>query len=66
MIEQKKQLGKTNLRVPPIIFGTSCLGNLYQELPYKTKLQIVSEWFRNVKPPVVVDTAGKYGAGLAL
>jgi D-threo-aldose 1-dehydrogenase len=66
MIEQKKQLGKTALQVPPIIFGTSCLGNLYQELPYKTKLQIVSEWFKNVKPPVVVDTAGKYGAGLAL
>ncbi len=59
-------MGKTSLNVPPIIFGTSCLGNLYQQLPYETKLQIVSEWFRHVKPPVVVDTAGKYGAGLAL
>lgn len=54
------------MQVPPIIFGTSCLGNLYQELSYETKLQIVSEWFKHVQPPVAVDTAGKYGAGLAL
>jgi D-threo-aldose 1-dehydrogenase len=58
--------GQTSTKVPPIIFGTSCLGNLYQSLTYETKLEIVSEWFKYIEPPVVLDTAGKYGAGLAL
>jgi D-threo-aldose 1-dehydrogenase len=60
------ELGKTDIKVPPIIFGTSCLGNLYQALPAKTKLAIVKEMFRHVDPPVALDSAGKYGAGLAL
>ena len=59
-------LGKTGLEVPPIIFGTSCLGNLYEALPAETKLGIVKAWFGNMDPPVVADSAGKYGAGMAL
>jgi len=59
-------LGRTGLGVPRIIFGTSCLGNLYQAIPYETKLAIVREYFRHLPPPVVLDSAGKYGAGLAL
>ena len=58
-------LGKTEISAPPIIFGTSCLGNLYEALPYETKRDIVDEIFTNVDYPVL-DTAGKYGAGLAL
>ncbi len=58
-------LGDTKISIPPIIFGTSCLGNLYQALPYATKLEIVREIFAHVERPVL-DTAGKYGAGLAL
>lgn len=61
-----KPLGKTGLKVPPIIFGTSCLGNLYQALPDQTKLQILKEMFIHVDGPVVLDSAGKYGAGLSL
>lgn len=48
-----------------VVFGTSCLGNLYHELPYDAKREIVAEFCRNVTRPVI-DTAGKYGAGLAL
>lgn len=59
-------LGNTDIKIPPIIFGTSCLGNLYQALPAQTKLDIIKEMFRHVDPPVVLDSAGKYGAGLAL
>ena len=59
-------LGHTDIILPPIIFGASCLGNLYQELSYQTKLDIVAQWFKHVQPPVVVDAAGKYGAGMAL
>jgi D-threo-aldose 1-dehydrogenase len=61
-----RPLGKTGLHVPPIVFGTSCLGNLYQVVPDRTKLELVSEMFRHCPAPVVLDSAGKYGAGLAL
>jgi D-threo-aldose 1-dehydrogenase len=61
-----RPFGKTGLRVPPIVFGCSALGNLYQVIPDVAKLEIVSNWFEHVSPPVFVDTAGKYGAGLAL
>ncbi len=58
--------GKTGLVVPPIIYGTIFLGNLYKELPRETKLSIMREWFSMQDLPVVIDSAGKYGAGLAL
>lgn len=61
-----RPLGKTALAVPPIIFGTSCLGNLYRVIEDETKLAIVSEILRHCPAPVVLDSAGKYGAGLAL
>lgn len=59
-------LGQTGLRIPRLVFGTSCLGNLYEALPRETKLAISREWFAHVPTPVVLDSAGKYGAGLAL
>ena len=61
-----RALGKTGLQVPPIVFGTSCLGNLYEVVADETKLAIVAEIFRHCPAPVVLDSAGKYGAGLAL
>lgn len=48
------------------MFGTSAFGNLYRRLTPDVKLEIARAWFRHVNPPVVLDTAGKYGAGLAL
>ena len=60
------QLSKTRLKIPPVIFGTSALGNLYSELSDNTKEQIVKECISNLAAPVVFDSAGKYGAGLAL
>lgn len=65
-LQNKAELGKTGLLVPPIIFGTSALGNLYKAMTDETKLEIISNWFQWVDSPVVIDTAGKYGAGLAL
>lgn len=62
----RRPLGESGLEVPPIIFGTSALGNLYRALSYKEKLLIAEEWFGTVAAPVVLDSAGKYGAGLAL
>ena len=52
-------------KLSPIVFGTSCLGNLYREIPFETKVEIVAEWFKAFDHPVI-DSAGKYGAGLSL
>lgn len=54
------------MNFPSIIFGTSGLGNLFVALEEKVKFEIVQECVRNANGPVVFDTAGKYGAGLAL
>ncbi|MAS33698.1 MAG: L-fucose dehydrogenase [Anaerolineaceae bacterium] len=59
-------LGTTGLVLPRVIFGTSTLGNLFQAVPKETKLAIIKEVFNHIEPPVVFDSAGKYGAGLAL
>ena len=58
-------LTRDGVEITPVIFGTSCLGNLYRVLPYETKLEIVRAWFRAAAKPTI-DSAGKYGAGLAL
>ena len=52
-------------KLSPIVFGTSCLGNLYREIPFETKVEIAAEWFKAFDHPVI-DSAGKYGAGLSL
>lgn len=53
-------------QLPPVIFGTSGLGNLYIELPLEEKLAIVRECIKHAPGKPVFDTAGKYGAGLSL
>lgn len=60
------EIKNSGLRIPAIIFGTSALGNLYRALDNRTKLSIVRECLESVNGPVVFDSAGKYGAGLAL
>ena len=57
---------ETNINLPPVIFGTSGLGNLFVALEEDKKLNIVSECVRLSNGKVVFDSAGKYGAGLAL
>jgi len=65
-LTEKNPLGKTGLTVPQIVYGTSYLGNLYKALPYEDKLALMKKWFECTETPVVIDSAGKYGAGLAL
>jgi D-threo-aldose 1-dehydrogenase len=52
--------------LPPVVFGTSGLGNLFVALEEQEKLNIVSECLRLSNGKAVFDSAGKYGAGLAL
>ncbi|MCF6407269.1 aldo/keto reductase [Chitinophaga filiformis] len=54
------------ITLPKVIFGTSGLGNLYVALPDEVKLAIVNESVKCSSTPAVFDSAGKYGAGLAL
>jgi D-threo-aldose 1-dehydrogenase len=61
-----RTFGKTGLSVPPVMFGSSALGNAFQSIPEQTKRAVVGQWIEHVTPPVFIDTAGKYGAGLAL
>ncbi|WP_114781903.1 aldo/keto reductase [Botryobacter ruber] len=60
------QTGIPGLHIPPVIFGTSGLGNLYVALTEDQKCEIVRQCFVHAKGAVVFDSAGKYGAGLAL
>jgi D-threo-aldose 1-dehydrogenase len=54
------------LEIPRIIFGTSSLGNLFTALDENVKRDIVKECVSHSTGKVVFDSAGKYGAGLAL
>ena len=60
------EIKNTGIRIPAIIFGTSALGNLYKSLDKFTKLEIVRKCLNSLDGPVLFDSAGKYGAGLAL
>lgn len=51
---------------PPIIFGTSALGNLYADPGFEKKCDVVAEIIKHSGNQPVFDSAGKYGAGLAL
>lgn len=57
---------RPNLALPRIVFGTSSLGNLYAVVPDEEKQRLMAEIFAAAPRPVVLDSAGKYGAGLAL
>lgn len=58
--------GKTGLKIPAMVFGSSDLGNLYRAMPHKEKCKIIKRCVDLSSPFTVFDTAGKYGAGLAL
>lgn len=58
--------GATGLDLPPIVFGTASLGNMMQVISPDAEQEIVEQWFAQTGGLVAVDTAGKYGAGLAL
>ncbi|MEJ2881423.1 aldo/keto reductase [Pedobacter sp. GR22-6] len=51
--------------LPKVIFGTSSLGNLYSVLDDQIKYEIIEQIVSRTEL-AVFDTAGKYGAGLAL
>ncbi len=56
----------TDIKVPQVVFGTSAFGNLYQQTTDQCRVAIVEEMLRHIPGVIALDSAGKYGAGLAL
>jgi D-threo-aldose 1-dehydrogenase len=63
---QISPFGHTGLSLPRVVFGSSDLGNLYKETPLAHKLETIKTCVSLTPGHTVFDTAGKYGAGLAL
>ena len=63
-MEKSKKLSDQN--IPPVVFGSAGLGNLFVAHNDAVKLEIIKECIVHSTGKVVFDTAGKYGAGLAL
>lgn len=58
---------QSSIHIPPVIFGTSGIGNLYEATPYQIKVAIIEQCIKYAPGGIAMfDTAGKYGAGLAL
>jgi len=64
--ERNRVKEAVNISLPSVIFGTGSLGNLFVALGEETKCEIIEECIRLSNGAIVFDTAGKYGAGLAL
>ena len=62
----RSPFGKTGLLVPPIVFGATSLGNLFRRVEPEEKARIVEQWVAQISAPIVIDSAGKYGAGMSL
>jgi D-threo-aldose 1-dehydrogenase len=62
----RRELGRSGIAVPPILFGTGALANVPKVIPEQRKLAICGEWFRQVGPPVFIDINERTGDGLAL
>ncbi len=61
-----RTFGKTGLKIPPLVFGATTLGNLFREVSEQDKAEIVEQWLNCGYSPIFIDSAGKYGAGLSL
>jgi D-threo-aldose 1-dehydrogenase len=73
--ESESSVSASRHSLPKIIIGTSCLGNLYKNIGYKAKKDIIEEVIsqNNLRSTnghdhkkLIFDCAGKYGCGLAL
>lgn len=54
------------LKLPPVVYGATSLGNLFTAIDDATKGEIIEQWLATPIDRCVVDSAGKYGAGLSL
>lgn len=52
--------------IPKVIYGTSFMGNLYTDPGHDQKKAVIAKVAEEMKGDLFFDSAGKYGAGLAL
>ena len=64
--KKRKVAARAEVSLPKVIFGTSSLGNLFSEPTHEEKKAVIAEIVKNCPDGCVFDSAGKYGAGLAL
>ncbi len=63
---QTRVLGQTGLSIPPLVFGATSLGNLFKVVDDQEKSLMVQAWVQSGVAVPLIDSAGKYGAGLSL
>jgi D-threo-aldose 1-dehydrogenase len=63
---QSGELPPPKLTLPRVVFGATNLGNLFQQPTDFEKHEIVKQWMASGLEPTLIDSAGKYGAGLSL
>jgi D-threo-aldose 1-dehydrogenase len=62
-----KQIKKpVDIHMPLVIFEISGLGNLFVALDDESEFEIIKEYVHQSQGAIIFDSAGKYGAGLAL
>ncbi len=59
------------IKLPRVVFGTTTLGNLFVLPSDSDKSKLIQAWLdampaQVARTPIAIDSAGKYGAGLAL
>lgn len=64
-VEPHRALGKTSLRIPPLVFSAAPLANACRITPEQTRIALCVEWFKHSRP-AVIDVADGYDAGRAL
>jgi D-threo-aldose 1-dehydrogenase len=60
------RIKKRGVSIPPIVFGATTLGNLFRAVSDEEKAEVVKAWLNCGLKPILVDSAGKYGAGMSL
>ena len=65
MTESETQLDDDRLSLPRLIFGTAAIGNMLVATSDASKQRVIRSWLEHSELPIAIDTAGKYGAGLA-
>ena len=57
---------ETTIQLPKLVFGSGSLGNMLVATPDAAKREVIRSWLAAMPAPIAIDSAGKYGAGLAL
>jgi D-threo-aldose 1-dehydrogenase len=64
-VEHHRALGKTGLRIPPIVFSAAPLANACRVTPEQTRVALCVEWFKHSRP-AVIDVTDRYDSNRAL